>query len=133
MITRRALLFISALLVLLVLAAAVQPAMAQTARGSEKYHQMIPAGKTCSSCHKMTDTQWKASPHAAADVQCTACHSEVKAQRVAATPKLSVCEACHAEQVAQLKSDPFMKGKTCTTCHPAHGFMMHKKAATTGK
>jgi len=38
---------------------------------------------------------------------------------------------CHTEQVAQLKSDPFMKRKTCVTCHPPHGFMVHKKAVAT--
>ena len=128
--TLRAFLFSSALLVLLVLAAAVQPAIAQTAHGMQAHHQTIPAGKTCSSCHKMTYTQWKGSPHGAGDVQCTACHGEITAQSVAATPALSVCEACHTEQVAQLKSDPFM---TCVTCHPPHGFMVHKKAVATGK
>jgi len=131
--TLRAFLFSSALLVLLVLAAAVQPAIAQTAHGMQAHHQTIPAGKTCSSCHKMTYTQWKGSPHGAGDVQCTACHGEITAQSVAATPALSVCEACHTEQVAQLKSDPFMKRKTCVTCHPPHGFMVHKKAVATGK
>lgn len=109
----RAFLFSSTLLVFLVLAASVEPAIAQKAHGTQKHHQTIPAGKTCSSCHIMTYNQWKGSPHAAADVQCTACHSEIKAQSVTATPALSVCEACHAEQVAQLKSDAFMKGKTC--------------------
>ena len=129
----RTFLFSSGLLVLFVLAAAIQPANAQTARGKQAHHQAIPAGKTCADCHKMTDTQWKGSPHAAADVQCTACHGEIKAQSVTATPKLSACEACHGEQVAQLKSDPWLKGKTCTTCHQPHGFTVHKKAAATAK
>jgi len=131
--TLRAFLFSSALLVLLVLAAAVHPAIAQTAHGRQEHHQTIPAGKTCSSCHQMTYAQWKGSPHGTNDVQCTVCHGEITAQSVAATPALSVCDPCHAEQVAQLKSDPFMKGKTCVTCHPPHTFMLHKKAAVAGK
>ena len=61
------------------------------------------------------------------------CHGEITSQNVSATPALSTCDTCHAEQVAQLKSDPFMKGKTCVTCHPPHTFMPHKKAAAAGK
>ena len=124
----RALLYSSALLVFLVLAAAVQPAIAQKAHARQEHHQAIPAGKTCSSCHGMTYAQWKDSPHGANDVQCTVCHGEITAQSVATTPALSVCDTCHGEQVAQLKSDPFMKGKTCVTCHQPHTFMPHKKA-----
>ena len=77
--TLRAFLFISALLVLLVLAAAVQPAIAQKAHGIQEHHQTIPAGKTCSSCHQMTYAQWKGSPHGTNDVQCTVCHGEITA------------------------------------------------------
>jgi len=131
--TLRAFWFSSALLVLLVLAAAVQPAIAQKTHGIQEHHQTIPAGKTCSSCHQMTYAQWKGSPHGTNDVQCTVCHGEITAQSVTATPALSVCAPCHAEQVATLKSDPFMKGKTCVTCHPPHTFMPHKKAAVAGK
>jgi hypothetical protein len=129
----RARLFSSALLVFLVLAAAVQPAIAQKAHARQEHHQTIPAGKTCSSCHGMTYAQWKGSPHGANDVQCTVCHGEITAQSVAATPALSVCDTCHTEQVAQLKSDPFMKGKTCVTCHSPHTFMAHQKVAPVGK
>lgn len=131
--TRRAFLFCSILLVLFVMAAAVQPALAQKTRVTQKHHQPIPAGKTCIDCHKATYAQWKASAHGKNDVQCTVCHGEVTAKSVAATPALSTCETCHAEQAAQLKSDAFMKGKTCVTCHPPHTFMPHKKAAAAGK
>ena len=128
----RALLFSSALLVFLVLAAAVQPAMAQEAHARQEHHQAIPAGKTCSDCHKMTYAQWKDSPHGASDVQCTVCHGEITAQSVDATPALSACDTCHAEQVAQLKSDPFKQGKTCVNCHQPHTFLGHPKAAPVG-
>ena len=129
----RARMFSPALLVFLVLAAAVQPAIAQKAHARQEHHQAIPAGKTCSSCHKMTYAQWKGSPHGASDVQCTVCHGEITAQSVAATPALSVCETCHSEQVAQLNSDPFKQGKTCVTCHSPHTFTGHQKVASVGE
>lgn len=125
----RAFLFSFVLLSVFVAAAAVQPVVAQKARATQKHHQSIPAGKTCATCHKMTFAQWKGSPHGANDVQCTVCHGEITAQTVAATPALSTCETCHADQVKQVNSDAFMKGKTCVTCHPPHTFMPHKKAA----
>ena len=129
----RALLYSSALLGFLVLAAAVQPAIAQLDQAKHIFHRLIPAGKTCSDCHKVVYDQWKDSPHAANGVECTVCHGETTAQDFAGTPGLSTCDACHSDQVAQLKSDPFMKGKTCVSCHQAHIFAEHKKAAPAGK
>ena len=129
----RALLFSSALLVFLVLAAAVQPAIAQQDQAKHIFHRLIPAGDTCSSCHKVVYDQWKASPHAANGVECTVCHGETTAPDFAGTPALSTCDTCHTDQVAQLKSDPFMKGKTCVNCHSPHTFLGHPKAAPAGK
>ncbi|HUB18891.1 MAG TPA: hypothetical protein VL990_09675 [Acidobacteriaceae bacterium] len=125
--------FGSALLVLFFLAAAVQPAMAQQDEATHVFHRLIPAGDTCATCHQAIAEQWKASPHAANGVECTVCHGETTAKDFAGKPGLSTCETCHAEQVAQLKSDPFMKGKTCVSCHEAHAFVEHKKAAAAGK
>ena len=129
----RALLFSSALLVFLVLAAAVQPAMAQLDQAKHIYHRLIPAGDTCASCHKAVYDQWKASPHAANGVECTVCHGETTAKDFAGTPALSTCDSCHTDQVAQLKSDPFMSGKACVSCHQAHVFMGHKTATPAAK
>jgi hypothetical protein len=61
------------------------------------------------------------------------CHGETTSKDFAGLPALSTCDTCHADQVAQLKSDPFMKGKTCVSCHQAHTFVEHKKAAPAGK
>jgi len=121
------------LLVFLVLAIAVQPANAQLDQAKHIYHRLIPAGDTCATCHKPIYDQWKASPHAANGVECTVCHGETTAKDFAGTPGLSTCATCHDDQVAQLKSDPFMKGKTCVSCHQAHIFAEHKKAAPAGK
>jgi hypothetical protein len=129
----RARLFSSALFVFLVLAAAVQPASAQQDQAKHIYHRLIPAGDTCSTCHKVVYDQWKASPHSANGIECTVCHGETTAQDFAATPALSTCDACHGDQVAQLKSDSFMKGKTCVSCHQEHTFVEHKKEAPAGK
>ncbi len=96
-------------------------------------HRLIPAGETCASCHKAVYDQWKASPHAANGVECTVCHGETTAKDFASKPGLSTCESCHSDQVAQLKSDPFMKGATCVNCHQAHIFVEHKKAAPAGQ
>lgn len=129
----RAYLFSSALLAFFVLAAAVQPATAQLDQAKHIHHRLIPAGDTCATCHKAIYDQWKASPHATNGVECTVCHGETTATDFAGTPALSTCDSCHSDQVAQLKSDPFMKGKTCVNCHQAHVFVEHKKAAPEAK
>ena len=129
--TFRAHLFSSVLLVLLASAGAVQPAIAQT-KIDRPPHQKIPPGKDCSDCHKGLYAEWKAGPHGVNQVDCSVCHGK-PAESFTAKPRVSVCEGCHAELVAQLKSDPFMKGKTCVTCHPPHALKPHQKAASAGK
>jgi len=121
------------LLVFFVLAIAVHPALAQQDQAKHIVHRLIPAGDTCASCHKAVWDQWKASPHAANGVECTVCHGETTAKDFAAVPAFSTCDACHSDQVAQLKSDAFMKDKTCVSCHQAHTFVEHKKAAPAGQ
>ena len=79
-------LFSPALLVFLVLAAAVQPAIAQQDQAKHIFHRLIPAGDTCSTCHKVVWDQWKASPHAANGVECTVCHGETTSRDFAGTP-----------------------------------------------
>ena len=125
--------FGSTLLVFLLLAAAVQPAIAQQDQAPHVFHRGIPAGDTCASCHKAIYDQWKASPHADNGIECTVCHGEPASKEFAGMPALSACDSCHSDQVAQLKSDAFMKGKTCVSCHQAHTFVEHKKAAPAGK
>lgn len=118
-----------ALLGFLFFASALPSAMAQQDQPTHIFHRLIPAGDTCASCHKQIAEQWKASPHAANGVECTVCHGETTAKDFAGKPGLGTCDNCHSDQVAQLKSDPFMKGKTCVSCHEAHKFVEHKKAA----
>lgn len=125
--------FGAAMFLLLFLAAAVQPAVAQQEKPTHIHHRLIPAGNTCATCHKAIYDQWKASPHAENSIECTVCHGETTAEDFAGKPGLGTCESCHTDQVAQLKSDPFMNGKTCVSCHQAHIFMGHKKPAPAGK
>ena len=129
----RARLFSSAVFVFLFLAIAVQPAIGQQEQGKHIHHRLIPAGDTCATCHKAVYDQWKASPHGANGIECTVCHGETTATDFAAIPALSTCGTCHDDQVAQLKSDPFMKDRTCVSCHQAHIFVEHKKAPPQGK
>ena len=129
--TFRAHLFSSVLLVLLASPGAVLPAIAQT-KIVRPPHQKIPPGKDCSDCHKGLSAEWKAGPHGVNQVDCSVCHGKVT-EGFTAKPRVSVCEACHAELVAQLKSDPFMKSKTCVTCHPPHALKPHQKVASAGK
>ena len=121
------------LFVFLFLAIAVQPSTAQQEQAKHVMHRLIPAGDTCSTCHKAVYDQWKASPHSANGVECTVCHGETTAKDFAGTPALSTCESCHSDQVAQLMSNPFMKGATCVNCHQAHVFVEHKKAPPAGQ
>ena len=121
------------LFVFLFLAIAVQPAMAQQDQATHVFHRGIPAGDTCSTCHKAIYDQWKASPHAANGIECTVCHGEPASKDFAGMPALSTCANCHGDQVAQLKSDPFKKGKTCVSCHSPHTFLGHPKATPVGK
>ena len=120
-------------LVFVLFASAVQPAAAQRDNAPHVFHRGIPAGDTCATCHKAIYDQWKASPHGANGVECTVCHGETTAKDFASRPAISTCESCHSDQVAQLKSDPFMKDKTCVSCHQAHNFVEHKKAASAAK
>ena len=124
--TFRARWFSSVLLGLLASAVAVPPAIAQ------KPHQKLPPGKTCTDCHKRKFAEWKAGPHGANQVECIVCHGNVT-ENFTAKPKLSVCAGCHAELVAQLKSDPFMNRKTCVTCHTPHTLKPHQKVAVGDK
>ncbi len=126
-------LFSLTLLVLFLLAIAVQPATAQQEQATHIHHRLLPAGATCATCHKAIYEQWKASPHQANGVECTVCHGETTAPDFAGKPGLSTCDTCHTDQVAQLKSDPFMNGKTCVNCHQAHIFTEHAKAPAAAK
>ncbi len=116
---------------LLVIACFHVPAHAQTsARSAGKKpaasikHPAVPAGQECSDCHQQQNREWEAGPHGQNQVKCLVCHGAIE-EGFMARPAVSRCESCHDRQVAQLKTDPFMKGKTCFTCHPPHALKPH--------
>ena len=100
----------SVLLVVLAVAAAVQPAISQSPQPGrapesleKKPHQKIPAGKDCSSCHTKIYAEWKAGPHGKNDVQCSVCHGTVT-EKLTAKVSLSVCGQCHSEHALKPRS-----------------------------
>lgn len=99
-------------------------AAATQRRGSAKHPKVAP-GQECSACHKQQYQQWEAGPHGQNQVKCLVCHGAVE-EGFMAKPPISRCEACHDEQVGQLKTASFLKGKTCFTCHPTHALKPHK-------
>jgi hypothetical protein len=97
------------------------------AAAAQKKHPKVAAGKDCADCHKKEVQQWHAGPHGANGVKCLVCHGDIQ-ENFMAKPPLNRCQGCHDRQFTQLTSDPFMKGKTCFTCHPAHALQPHKAA-----
>ncbi|MFB3916212.1 MAG: hypothetical protein ACE14M_05755 [Terriglobales bacterium] len=108
--------------------AAKAPARSRTQRA----HPKIAPGQECSACHNKEYQQWEAGPHGVNQVKCLVCHGAVE-EGFVPKPAVSRCESCHAPLLAQLKSDTFMKGKTCFTCHPPHSLKPHASAASGGK
>jgi hypothetical protein len=128
----RKLLSICCLLALLTLAAAAQAPSSTTApakrakpAAAQKKHPKLAPGKDCADCHKKQVDQWQAGPHGANAVKCLVCHGDVQEDFIA-KPPVARCQGCHDRQFVQLTSDPFMKGKSCFTCHPAHSLQPHK-------
>jgi formate-dependent nitrite reductase cytochrome c552 subunit len=71
----------------------------------------------CSTCHKTTTDEWKASPHGQQNIQCQACH-DPHAQRPKAETVTGLCSNCHKE-----RGDSFTHGThadaglECSNCH----------------
>ena len=56
-----------------------------------------PDADLCSTCHKNTTDEWRASPHSAANVQCQSCHNP-HAQTPMANSITELCTNCHKER-----------------------------------
>ncbi len=95
-------------------------------------HPKVAAGQECADCHAKQNREWEAGPHGQNQVKCLVCHGAVK-EGFMARPPVSRCESCHDRQVAQLKTDPFMKAKTCFTCHPPHALKPHQLGGEGGR
>ncbi|RME31556.1 MAG: DmsE family decaheme c-type cytochrome [Candidatus Zixiibacteriota bacterium] len=82
----------------------------------------------CLNCHRDEHLDdWLASPHAQADVNCTACHSvhEAYTGAVTRTQTPDLCYGCHPEVRAASympSHHPVAEGKMdCQDCHNVHG------------
>ncbi len=77
----------------------------------------------CSDCHMDVTPdiykQWFNSRHGLDKVKCFQCHGTFEDMKV--SPDETSCAACHNAQFHTT-----VKGRTCWTCHPEHGFRVHK-------
>ncbi|AEH46073.1 multiheme C-type cytochrome [Thermodesulfatator indicus DSM 15286] len=77
----------------------------------------------CASCHKEETPdiydEWFNSVHGLDNVKCYQCHGTFENFEV--RPEPARCMPCHAKQVQTAPKD-----KSCTQCHPAHKFSVHK-------
>lgn len=98
---------------------------------ANKKHPQVSQGTECSDCHKQEFQQWYAGKHGLDQVKCLVCHGGVNTNFIA-KPSAARCEGCHAEKVDQLRTETFMKGKGCFTCHPPHGLRPHGTVTNEG-
>lgn len=84
----------------------------------------------CDVCHKEVTpsvvAHWYYSKHGELGVKCFVCHGST-GQDFTVKPDATRCIGCHADHVASMES-PFMKDKTCFTCHPSHILVPHPPA-----
>lgn len=98
---------------------------ASAARPAGQHPQLTEQEKLtpCSSCHKDVTPdiyqQWYNSRHGLDEVKCFQCHGTYENLKV--SPDETTCAACHNAEFQHS-----VKGKTCWSCHPAHGFTVHK-------
>jgi predicted CXXCH cytochrome family protein len=76
-----------------------------------------PNADLCSTCHKGTTDEWRASPHSAANVQCQACHNP-HSQTPMADSITALCTNCHKERGDSFThSTHANSGLECSNCH----------------
>lgn len=118
---------------MLILNACAGPADSPAEIGAHPETDRIDA---CDTCHGEPDVtpvvveEWYGGPHGKFMVQCYVCHGSVNEDFVA-SPTMERCVGCHAEQVDTMSS-PFMKDKTCSSCHPNHSLEPHAASPNRG-
>jgi len=76
-----------------------------------------PDADLCSSCHKPTTDEWRASPHSGAGVQCQACHNP-HSQTPMADSITALCTNCHKERGDSFTHSTHANaGLECSNCH----------------
>jgi hypothetical protein len=90
-------------------------------------HPDVGRDQDCIRCHAQQTPEsfaaWRQGKHGLDLVTCVVCHGSTGAD-FRLRPATDRCQGCHADQHAAL-STPFMKGKTCFTCHPGHALDPH--------
>jgi hypothetical protein len=78
----------------------------------------------CLECHKDLTTevtkQWEQSAHGFTGVKCQVCHGDEA--NFQAKPSNETCRGCHSDQFEKNVA----KDLSCSTCHIAHNFTIHK-------
>ncbi len=76
-----------------------------------------PNAELCETCHQSTTAEWRASPHAAADIQCQSCHNP-HSQTPRAETVTELCTNCHKDMEDTFAhSTHAEKGVECSNCH----------------
>jgi predicted CXXCH cytochrome family protein len=79
---------------------------------------VTPNAELCSTCHKTTTDEWRASVHSQNGVQCQACHNPHSQTPKAATVT-ELCSNCHKERGDSFthSTHAVNKGLECSNCH----------------
>jgi predicted CXXCH cytochrome family protein len=78
---------------------------------------IIPDADLCSTCHKTTTDEWRASPHNAAGIQCQACHNP-HSQTPKAESVTALCTNCHKDMGSSFTHGTHANaGLECSNCH----------------
>lgn len=114
--------YLAALLLVCLLATAVQPAAAKRAGAA---HPEVDPAQDCASCHQAQYKQWYESRHATGGVLCLVCHGSTS-ENFARTPVTMRCQGCHAAQVESLPVNASARKATnrCFTCHAPHSLKL---------
>ncbi len=78
---------------------------------------ITPNADLCSTCHKSTTDEWRASQHSQAGVQCEACHNP-HSQTPMAASITALCSNCHKEPGTSFTHGTHANaGLECSNCH----------------
>jgi predicted CXXCH cytochrome family protein len=78
---------------------------------------VTPDAELCSTCHKTTTDEWRASPHHAANIQCQACHNP-HSQTPRAATVTELCTNCHKQMNDSFAHSTHAEaGLECSNCH----------------
>jgi hypothetical protein len=113
------------LLILLGLGLLMQP---QAVLGAAKQHPATPENQECIECHEDQEKIWFNGKHGLMGVKCIVCHGATE-KNFTASPGLTACRGCHADQVSQALKAKGKADKSCFPCHDHHAVTVQGGAA----